>query len=161
MANVARYRANRDSLVASLTAAGITKFVKPQGAFYCYADVGHLTNDSQQFCKRLLAETGVAITPGVDFDPQRGARTVRLSFAGSRETIDEAGARVRIKSMTKPPNLADIEGDIEKLSVEKDEAVKAADYERAAELRDKAEQLRKKKEEIQKSWRNQIGRAHV
>lgn len=94
-ANVARYRANRDSLVASLSAAGITKFVKPQGAFYCYADVGHLTNDSQQFCKRMLAETGVAITPGVDFDPQRGSRTVRLSFAGSRETIDQAGQRIK------------------------------------------------------------------
>jgi aspartate/methionine/tyrosine aminotransferase len=94
-ANVARYRANRDSLVKSLTAAGITQFVKPQGAFYLYADVGHLTNDSQQFCNQMLADTGVAITPGVDFDPQRGARTVRLSFAGSRETIDEAGARIK------------------------------------------------------------------
>ncbi|MBL9000348.1 MAG: ATP-dependent Clp protease ATP-binding subunit [Phycisphaerae bacterium] len=72
----------------------------------------------------------------------------------SIDVIDEAGARVRIKSMTKPPNLAEIEGDIERLSVEKDEAVKAADYEKAAELRDKAEQLRKKKEDMQKAWRN-------
>jgi ATP-dependent Clp protease ATP-binding subunit ClpC len=80
--------------------------------------------------------------------------TGRVQPDKSIDVIDEAGARVRIKSMTKPPNLADIEGDIEKLSVEKDEAVKAADYERAAELRDKAEQLRKKKEEIQKAWRN-------
>ncbi|MBC7833770.1 MAG: ATP-dependent Clp protease ATP-binding subunit, partial [Phycisphaerales bacterium] len=71
----------------------------------------------------------------------------------SIDVIDEAGARVRIKSMTKPPNLADLEADIERLSVEKDEAVKAADYERAAELRDKAEQARKQKDQIQKDWR--------
>ncbi|MGE3107610.1 MAG: ATP-dependent Clp protease ATP-binding subunit [Phycisphaerales bacterium] len=71
----------------------------------------------------------------------------------SIDVIDEAGARVRIKSMSKPPDLADIEADIERLSIEKDEAVKSADYERAAELRDKAEQLRKQKEQIQKEWR--------
>ena len=79
--------------------------------------------------------------------------TGRVQPDKSIDVIDEAGARVRIKSMTKPPNLAELEGDIERLSVEKDEAVKAADYERAAELRDKAEQLRKKKEDIQKEWR--------
>ncbi len=61
---------------------------------------------------------------------------------------------MRIRSMSKPPNLADIEAEIEKLTIEKDEAVKAADYERAAELRDKAEQARKRKEEMQKEWRN-------
>ncbi len=71
----------------------------------------------------------------------------------SIDVNDEAGARVRIKSMSKPPDLAEIESEVEKLGVEKDEAVKAADYERAAELRDQAEQLRKKKEEIQKTWR--------
>jgi ATP-dependent Clp protease ATP-binding subunit ClpC len=80
--------------------------------------------------------------------------TGRVQPDKSIDVIDEAGARVRIKSMTKPPDLADIEGDIERLSVDKDEAVKAADYERAAELRDKAEQLKKKKEEIQKQWRD-------
>ncbi|HVT83524.1 MAG TPA: ATP-dependent Clp protease ATP-binding subunit [Phycisphaerae bacterium] len=71
------------------------------------------------------------------------------------DVIDEAGARVRLKSMTKPPNLAEIEEQIERLSIEKDEAVKNADYERAAELRDQAEGLRKKKEEMQKQWREQ------
>ena len=85
--------------------------------------------------------------------------TGRVQPDKSIDVIDEAGARVRIKSMTKPPNMADIEGDIERLSVEKDEAVKAADYERAAELRDKAEQLRKKKEDIQKAWRNRAQEA--
>ena len=71
----------------------------------------------------------------------------------SIDVLDEAGARVRIKSMRKPPDLADIEGEIERLSVSKDEAVKGADYEKAAELRDQAEQMRKKKEEIQTEWR--------
>jgi len=71
----------------------------------------------------------------------------------SIDVIDESGARVRLRTMTKPPNLAEIEADIERLSVQKDEAVRAADYERAAELRDKAEQLRKKKEEMQRQWR--------
>jgi ATP-dependent Clp protease ATP-binding subunit ClpC len=71
------------------------------------------------------------------------------------DVIDEAGARVRLKSMTKPPNLAEIEEQIERLSIEKDEAVKNADYERAAELRDQAEALRKKKEEMQRAWREQ------
>jgi ATP-dependent Clp protease ATP-binding subunit ClpC len=72
----------------------------------------------------------------------------------SIDVIDEAGARVRIKSMSKPPDLADMEANIERLSVEKDDAVKAADYERAAELRDRVEKLRKEKEEIQKQWRS-------
>jgi ATP-dependent Clp protease ATP-binding subunit ClpC len=71
----------------------------------------------------------------------------------SIDVIDEAGARVRIKSMTKPPNLAEIEAEIERLAVAKDEAVKAADYEKAAELRDQAEKSRREKEELQKQWR--------
>jgi ATP-dependent Clp protease ATP-binding subunit ClpC len=69
------------------------------------------------------------------------------------DVIDEAGAAVRLKSMTKPPDLAEIEEKIERLSIEKDEAVKAADYELAAELRDKAETLRKDKEQVQRNWR--------
>ena len=79
--------------------------------------------------------------------------TGRVQPDKSIDVIDEAGARVRIKSMTKPPNLADVEAQIEKLSVEKDEAVKAADYERAAELRDRAEQLKKQKEDQQRAWK--------
>jgi ATP-dependent Clp protease ATP-binding subunit ClpC len=70
------------------------------------------------------------------------------------DVIDEAGARIRIKSMTMPPDLADIEREIERLSGEKEEAVKAADYERAAELRDKCETLRMKKEQMQKDWKD-------
>ncbi|MFP4106680.1 MAG: ATP-dependent Clp protease ATP-binding subunit, partial [Phycisphaerae bacterium] len=70
------------------------------------------------------------------------------------DVIDEAGARVRLKSMVKPPDLANIESEIEKLQMEKDEAVKNADYERAAELRDKAEQVLAKKEDMQKAWKD-------
>ncbi len=70
------------------------------------------------------------------------------------DVIDEAGARVRIKSMTMPPDLADLEREIERLTIEKDEAVKNADYERAAELRDKVETLRMKKESVQKDWKD-------
>jgi ATP-dependent Clp protease ATP-binding subunit ClpC len=79
--------------------------------------------------------------------------TGRVQPDKSIDVIDEAGARVRIKSMSKPPNLADIEAEIEKLTIAKDEAVKGADYEKAAELRDNAEQLKRKKETIQTEWR--------
>ncbi len=68
------------------------------------------------------------------------------------DVIDEAGARVRIRSMTMPPDLANLEREIERLMAEKDEAVKNADYERAAELRDKCESLRMKRENIQREW---------
>lgn len=70
------------------------------------------------------------------------------------DVIDEAGAAVRLKTMTKPPNLTEIEREIERLLIEKDEAVKNADYERAAELRDKAEVARAKKDEMQREWRD-------
>jgi ATP-dependent Clp protease ATP-binding subunit ClpC len=70
------------------------------------------------------------------------------------DVIDEAGARVRLRSMTKPPNVADVEKDIERMQAEKDEAVKAADYERAAELRDKVESLRMRRDEIVQKWRD-------
>ncbi|HEY0009050.1 MAG TPA: ATP-dependent Clp protease ATP-binding subunit [Tepidisphaeraceae bacterium] len=69
------------------------------------------------------------------------------------DVIDEAGARIRLRSMTKPPNLAELEEQIERLSIQKDEAVKNAEYEEAARLRDTAEQLRGKKEELQRQWR--------
>jgi ATP-dependent Clp protease ATP-binding subunit ClpC len=69
------------------------------------------------------------------------------------DVLDEAGARIRLRSMTKPPNLADLEEQIERLSIQKDEAVKNAEYEEAAKLRDQAEALRKKKEEMQRQWR--------
>ncbi|USO00130.1 MAG: ATP-dependent Clp protease ATP-binding subunit [Phycisphaeraceae bacterium] len=79
--------------------------------------------------------------------------TGRVQPDKSIDVIDEAGARVRIRSMSKPPNLAEIEADIERLTIEKDDAVKNADYEKAAELRDQASRLQKKKEDMQAEWR--------
>jgi len=70
------------------------------------------------------------------------------------DVIDEAGARLRLKTMTKPPTLTQLEKDVERLSAEKDEAVKNADYERAAQLRDQAESLKMKKEELKREWRD-------
>jgi aspartate/methionine/tyrosine aminotransferase len=93
-ANVARYAANRALLLAELPKAGFDRFAPADGAFYLYADVGHLTNDSPEFCRRMLREIGVACTPGTDFDPARGHATLRLSFAGTEATIAEAARRL-------------------------------------------------------------------
>jgi len=93
-ANVARYARNRDILLEALPKAGIGSFAPPDGAFYLYADIGHLTNDSRAFCARMLAETGVAATPGIDFDGGRGARFMRFSFAGATEDMAEAARRI-------------------------------------------------------------------
>lgn len=86
-ANVARYAENREILLNELPGIGFDKLAPSDGAFYIYADVGHLTNDSQAFCSRILNETGVAVTPGLDFDPDRGSRTMRFSFAAGTEDI--------------------------------------------------------------------------
>jgi aspartate/methionine/tyrosine aminotransferase len=94
-AHVARYKANRDLLMAGLPAAGLDRLTPAQGAFYIYADVSHLTNDSREFCKRMLQEAGVATTPGVDFDRARGAGTLRISFAGSMAEMEEAVRRLK------------------------------------------------------------------
>jgi aspartate/methionine/tyrosine aminotransferase len=93
-AHVARYRANRDRLTGALQAAGLSRFAPADGAFYLYVDVSELTSDSEAWCQQLLAETGVAITPGRDFDPIRGGGWVRLSFAGASEDIAEASDRL-------------------------------------------------------------------
>ena len=71
------------------------------------------------------------------------------------DVIDEAGARIRLKNMTKPPDLASTESEIERLQREKDEAVRNADYERAALLRDEAEQKRAGKDEMLKAWKEE------
>jgi aspartate/methionine/tyrosine aminotransferase len=93
-ANVRRYRANRDLLLAELPRAGLDRFAPPDGAFYLFADVGRLTNDSEDFCRRMLAEAGVAATPGTDFDSFNGRRFVRFSFAGATEDMAEAVHRL-------------------------------------------------------------------
>jgi aspartate/methionine/tyrosine aminotransferase len=92
--HVARYRVNRDMLIGTLQAAGLSRFAPADGAFYLYVDVSELTRDSEALCRRLLAEAGVAATPGRDFDPIRGGGWVRLSFAGATEDIAEAGRRL-------------------------------------------------------------------
>ncbi len=93
-ANVARYARNRELLLAQLPMAGFDQMAAAEGAFYLYADITHMTNDSQAFCRRMLNETGVAATPGVDFDPGRGNRFMRFSFAGSTEDMAEAARRL-------------------------------------------------------------------
>ncbi|HEX6101996.1 MAG TPA: aminotransferase class I/II-fold pyridoxal phosphate-dependent enzyme [Alphaproteobacteria bacterium] len=89
-AKVELYRRNRDLLIRRLPEAGIRRFLPPEGAFYLYADVSDISNDSEALCLRLLAETGVALTPGMDFDRARGHASVRISFAGPEAVIAEA-----------------------------------------------------------------------
>jgi aspartate/methionine/tyrosine aminotransferase len=93
-AHVARYRTNRDLLIAMLKEAGLDRFAPAEGAFYLYVDVSDLTRDSQEFCRRMLDETGVAMTPGRDFDPLHGDDWLRLSFAGPTADIAEAARRL-------------------------------------------------------------------
>ncbi len=93
-ANVARYRRARDHLVAALPAAGFPNLGPAEGAFYLYADITDRSNDSIAFCARMLAEAGVAATPGVDFDAARGAGFVRFSYCGPEADMQEAAARL-------------------------------------------------------------------
>lgn len=93
-ANVAAYAQNRALLLDLLPRVGIRDIAPADGAFYIFANVAGLTNDSADFCRRLLADTGVAITPGIDFDAEQGHGFVRLSFAGSTATIAAAAQRI-------------------------------------------------------------------
>jgi len=93
--HVATYARNRDLLLRELPKAGFDRLAPADGAFYLYADVAHLTNDSEAFCRRMLTETGVATTPGIDFDPERGRRFVRFSFAAAEAEIDQAAERLK------------------------------------------------------------------
>ncbi|WP_246004773.1 pyridoxal phosphate-dependent aminotransferase [Nocardioides marmorisolisilvae] len=86
--HVARYAQNRSILLDGLPRLGIDRLAPADGAFYVYADIGHLTDDSYGWCQRLLAETGVAMAPGIDFDTRRGHEFVRLSFAGTAAEIE-------------------------------------------------------------------------
>ena len=88
------YAANRETLIAGLGQLGLTRLAPADGAFYVYADVSDFTSDSLRFCETLLAHTGLAIAPGVDFDTARGNYFVRMSFAGPSDDIDEALRRV-------------------------------------------------------------------
>ena len=94
-AKVAGYARSRELLLRELPLAGFDKLAPADGAFYVFADVTKLTNDSMEFCRRMLAETGVATTPGIDFDPDRGHAFVRFSFAGDYDDVAEAARRIK------------------------------------------------------------------
>ena len=94
-ANLAVYKANRDLMIVELPKVGLSNFAPPDGAFYIYVDVSHLTNDSRALASDILAKAGVAVTPGIDFDPERGQTTLRLSYARSTEEIREGLLRLK------------------------------------------------------------------
>jgi aspartate/methionine/tyrosine aminotransferase len=93
--NMDVYRANRALMLDGLPKAGFTKIAPPDGAFYVYADVSDLTDDSRAFAAEILERAGVAVTPGLDFDPLRGRHTLRFSYARSTEDIAEGLTRLK------------------------------------------------------------------
>ncbi|MEV6340045.1 pyridoxal phosphate-dependent aminotransferase [Nocardia vinacea] len=92
--HVRRYAVNRQLLLEGLPKLGITDLAPADGAFYAYADIGHLTDDSRKWCAEVLDHTGVALAPGIDFDTAAGHRTVRFSFAGATADIEAALVRL-------------------------------------------------------------------
>lgn len=94
-ANRAVYAENRRLMLEGLPKAGFTRFAPPDGAFYVYADVSDLTDDSLRFASEILEGAGVAVTPGLDFDPARGAQTLRFSYARATADIVEGLARLQ------------------------------------------------------------------
>ncbi|MDX2263716.1 MAG: aminotransferase class I/II-fold pyridoxal phosphate-dependent enzyme [Hyphomicrobiales bacterium] len=94
-ANKAVYAANRELLLNELPRAGFDRFAPADGAFYLYADVSRFTQDSADFCGRMLDEIGVAATPGIDFDAEDGRRFVRFSYSGATAQMAEAASRLR------------------------------------------------------------------
>lgn len=92
--HIDNYRRNRSLMLEALPALGLKSIAPPDGAFYIWADIGHLTQDSVAFCERLLRDTGVATAPGVDFDPVEGHHFMRFSFAASTAEIEDALARM-------------------------------------------------------------------
>lgn len=94
-ANIARYRRSRDHLLRALPEAGFPRLSAAEGAFYLWVDVGDRTDDSIAFCARMLAETSVAASPGIDFDHARGARFMRFSYCGPEADMREAAERLK------------------------------------------------------------------
>lgn len=93
-ANRATYARNRALMLDGLARAGFTKLAPPDGAFYIYAEVSDLTRDSLSFARDILHGAGVAVTPGLDFDPLRGHQTLRFSYARATEDIEEGLLRL-------------------------------------------------------------------
>lgn len=89
------YRRNRALMLEALPGLGLKTIAPPDGAFYIWADIGHLSDDSVAFCEQLLRDTGVATAPGVDFDPVEGRTHMRFSFAVSTPQIEDALARMQ------------------------------------------------------------------
>lgn len=94
-AYVESYRTNRDILKTELPKAGITEFTDASGAFYVYANIRHASNDSIQYCAKMLDEAKVSTTPGIDFDLTRGHNSIRICYADSQEKIIEACERLK------------------------------------------------------------------
>jgi len=94
-ANLAVYARNRALMIEGLTAAGFDDIAPPDGAFYVYANVARYTDDSRAFAAEILEQAGVALTPGLDFDPARGHQTLRFSYARSTADIEEGIARLQ------------------------------------------------------------------
>ncbi len=92
--HLANYTRNRELLLAALPRLGLQQIAPPDGAFYIWAEIGHMTNDSLSFCRQLLQDTGVATAPGIDFDPVDGGRYIRFSFAVSPAEIEAAIERM-------------------------------------------------------------------
>jgi len=88
------YEENRKILITGLPRAGLAEFLPVDGAFYLYADISHFSDDSHAFATRMLEEAGVAATPGVDFDSERGHHFVRFCYAGSAAEMHEAVERI-------------------------------------------------------------------
>lgn len=93
--NIEVYRKNRELMMEGLPKAGFTRIAPPDGAFYVYADVSGLTDDSHSFAFEILEKAGVSVTPGGDFDPERGHQTLRFSYARSTADIEEGLARLK------------------------------------------------------------------
>ena len=93
--NLAVYAENRRLMLVGLPQAGIANITPPDGAFYIYADISEFGVDSRTFAAEVLAEAGVALTPGLDFDPLRGGQTIRMSYAQSTNEIVEGLRRLK------------------------------------------------------------------
>ncbi len=90
----AGYKANRALMLDALPQLGFNDILPIDGAFYAYVSVEQFSDDSMTFARQILQETGVAVTPGLDFDPVRGPKFIRFSFAGTHDDIKTAIERL-------------------------------------------------------------------